>query len=66
MDEFKTLSRMRTIPKALNELKKTDPDTSITYALLKSLCEKDEIKCVKMGNRFILNLDSLIEYLSKL
>ena len=66
MEEKKSIYRMRTIPKALDELKKNDPNTCVTYALLKNLCDNGIIQCFKTGNRFILNFDSLIEYLSNM
>lgn len=65
MEEKTKLFRMRTIPKALIELKKNDPDTSITYSFLKKICEEEKIPCIKEGNRFILNFDTLLDYLSK-
>ena len=57
------LLRLRTIRGALRELKKEDPETCITYGMIRNLCEEEKIQCIKQGNRFIINYDFLIKYL---
>ena len=55
--------RFRTITGALSQLKKDDPNTCITYAIIRKLCDDGKIQFIKHGNRFIINYDNLINYL---
>ena len=51
---------MRTIPQAIDELKKEDPDTALTEYTLKRLVSSGEIPhvCAKGGRRLV-NMDNL-------
>lgn len=64
MEENVKQARMRTIPKAIKELKILDPNTSITYFFIKKLCDENKILYIMSGKRIILNFDSLIDYLN--
>lgn len=56
---------MRTIPQAIDELKKEDPGTALTEYTLKRLVSSGEIPhvCAKGGRRLV-NMDILKRYLN--
>ena len=60
----KNILRMRTIPKAYDEIKKLDNNTSFTLRALRRLCTNGDIPTVKVGNKTLINLDLLIDILS--
>ena len=55
------IPRMRTIPKAYAELKKLDPDTSISMRMFRKICGSDQVQKVNVGNRTLINFDLLLE-----
>jgi len=59
-----TLVRMRTQSQALVEVKKLDPNTALTAHALRQLVLQKKIKFVCVGNKKLINLDSLLEYLA--
>ena len=58
------LPRMRTIPKAYEEVKAADPETSFTIRALRRLVKCGNIQSVRVGNKILINLDLLFDYLS--
>ena len=56
--------RMRTIPKAYQELLKLDPDTSLSMRGLRDLVSSGQIPTITIKNRVLINLDLLIQWLS--
>ena len=58
------LPRMRTIPKAYEELKRIDPDTCISMRALRKLVSSGEVPTVKIANKVLINLDLLLDKLS--
>ena len=60
------MKRMRTINEAVNEMKRADPNSAITYYYIKSLCKTNKIKHFKIGSKNIVDLDNLIQYLDEL
>ena len=56
--------RMRTIPKAYDEIKKLDSNTSLTLRSLRSMCKNGDVPTVLIGNKILINLDLLIDILS--
>ena len=58
------LPRMRTIPKAYAEIKALDPDTSFSIRELRKLVNKGDLPTVKISNKKLINLDSLLDLLS--
>ena len=54
---------MRTIQEAAAELKRIDPDTAITPYFIRRMVLDGTIPHVKAGNKRLLNLDVLLEYL---
>ena len=58
------LPRMRSIYQAIDMIKKEDPDTQVTYHLVKKMCSDKKIRCFNSGNKIILNFDDLVELLT--
>ena len=58
------MARMRTILATIRYFKETDPETAVTENFLRSQIKLGNIKAVKAGNRYLLNLDLLEEYLA--
>lgn len=56
--------RMRTIQEAAAELKRIDPGTAVTPYFIRSMVLDGTIPHVKAGNKRLLNLDMLLEYLA--
>lgn len=59
------LPRMRTAKTAAQELRKLDPDTVFCERHIRHLMRSGKIPVVTSGRRQFINLDYLIEYLSK-
>jgi len=57
------MARMRTIEQAAAHFKKADPLTALTKTAIRRLVTTGEIPFIKAGNKYLLNLDSLEEYL---
>ena len=55
---------MRTIPKAYEEIKKIDPDTSFSMRALRRMVNNGEIPTIKVASKNLINLDLLLEILS--
>lgn len=56
--------RMRTLQEAAAELKKIDPDTAVTPYRIRKLVLDGTIPHVRAGNKRLLNLDTLLDYLT--
>ena len=54
---------MRTINQAVEEFKKEDPTTAITYSFNNTLVKENKIKSINIGNKRLIDLDSLLDYL---
>ena len=57
------LPRMRTIKEAVAEFRSADPATAITEAYLRRLVISGQVPHVKAGNKYLLNMDVLSQYL---
>lgn len=55
--------RMRGVKQAINELKSTDPNTALTERALRRLILTGEIPSVRIGAKYLVNLDTLEAYL---
>ena len=58
------IPRMRTLPKAMEEIKKADPGTQLTLATLRKMVERGLIGTVPLGNYRLVDLDKLLALLS--
>ena len=57
------VARMRTIPKAMEELKKADPETAVTKWALEKWIKSGELPHVKSGAYTLINMDNLYAFL---
>ena len=57
------MPRMRTISAAYQELKRTDPSSAVTLCGLRTLVLTGAIPSVRVGNKYLLNMDILEKYL---
>lgn len=57
--------RMRTIKEAAAELREMDEKTAITEYRLRQLVLSGAVPSFQAGNKYLLNMDLLIEYISK-
>lgn len=64
INTIKTLPRMRTVPEAAAEIKAADPNTAITEYHIRQLALSGILPRVKAGRKLLINLDTLIEYLT--
>ena len=64
-DNENRVPRMRTLPKAMEEIKKADPETQFTLATLRKLVDRGIIGCVPLGNYRLVDLDKLLALLSE-
>lgn len=58
------LPRMRTLPQAVNEIKKIDPYSAITLSALRRAVKQNRIPCVHVESKTLVDLDSIVDYLS--
>lgn len=59
-----SLAKMRSINEALSLIKAADPDSAVTYNLIKNLIEEDKIRYFKSGKKIILNYDDLLKVIN--
>lgn len=55
---------LRSIKKAFDEIKKLDNDTSITMHTIRTWCKEGKIKHLNAGNKVLIDMDSLLDYIS--
>ena len=58
------MRRMRTVPKAMEELRAKDPDTCVSVYMLRHWVKIGKIKSVKAGKNFLIDMDELEAFLS--
>lgn len=58
-----TLPKMRTIRDCAKEIKNTDSSTAITESSIRKLVNEKIVPCIKIGNRCLVDLDFLINYI---
>lgn len=56
-------AKMRTLPKAMEEIKQLDPDTALTLSTLRLLVKRGELPVVHIRNRQLIDIDVLTAYL---
>lgn len=57
------MARIRSIENAYNDIKNMDPGTCITKSMIRKLIIDGEIPSKRAGNKYLFDLDYLIEYL---
>ena len=55
---------MRTIENAFSEIKAIDPNTDLTNRALRRMVTTGEIPSVTVGNKYLINIDLLLDKLS--
>ena len=58
------LAKMRSINEALSLIKATDPESAVTYNLIKNLIAENKVTYFMSGKKIILNYDDLVKVLS--
>lgn len=58
------IPRMRTINEAAAEMREADPHTAVTPHFIRQLILAGKVPHVKAGNKYLVNLDGLQEYLA--
>lgn len=56
--------KMRFPAQALKELKEEDPNTPITLNYIRALAASGKIPVTKVGRRYLINYDGMLEYLA--
>lgn len=56
--------RIRTLPKAYEEIKKLDSNTSFSMSALRELCRSGKVPTFRIGNKTLLNFDVLLDTLA--
>ena len=56
--------RYRTVHECYLAIKALDEDTAITECFIRRLCRSGHIVCYESGKKCLVNLDSLLVYLS--
>lgn len=64
MEERRTAPRMRTVRQVMQELKSLDSGTALTEHALRRMVANNDIPCVLVGNKKLINLDLLLEKLA--
>ena len=59
------IPRLRRINDVVAEIKEQDPESNITYRVIKELIAAKEITSMKYGNAWLINLDELYAYFSE-
>ena len=57
------IPRMRTIPEAMRDIQKIDPNTAITVTALRRMVNNGEIPYVSVASKRLINLDILLALL---
>ena len=63
-ENITNVPRMRTIDNAYAEIKALDPQTNFTKRALRRMVKTNEIPSTQIGNKYLINLDKLLEFLS--
>lgn len=58
-----TKPRMRTINEAAAYFRGIDPETALTKTAVRRLVSKGAVPSIRVGTKFLVNLDALEEYL---
>ena len=55
---------LRSIKKAFDMVKQEDPDTAITVHTIRMWCKEGKIKCLTAGNKILVDVQSLMDYIA--
>jgi len=57
------MPRIRTIRTALDEIKRTDPETALTETAVRRLVLSKKLPSTRAGNKYLIDLDALEQHL---
>ena len=55
---------LRSIKKAYEIIKAQDNETSITIHTIRGWCKEGKVKCLNAGTKILVDMDSLLDYIS--
>lgn len=61
--DMTNIPRMRTIPEAMRDIQKVDPNTALTVTALRRMVNNGEIPYVSVASKRLINLDILLAIL---
>lgn len=56
--------RMRTVSESVAAIQAMDEQSAVTANCIRSLCKEGKVHCVFTGKKILVDLDSLLDYLS--
>lgn len=56
---------LRSIKKAVDYIQAEDPNTAIRVNTLRTWCKEGKIKFLTVGNKILIDMDSLLEYIGQ-
>ncbi len=63
-DETGGVRMLRSIKKVFDMVKQEDPDTAITVHTIRMWCKEGKIKCLTAGNKILVDVQSLMDYIA--
>lgn len=57
------MSRIRTLSETYKYIKEMDAETAVTLSALRRMVVSGQIPCVKVGKKYLIDLDVLFEFL---
>ena len=55
---------LRSIKKAWDMIKADDPETAITVHTIRTWCKEGKVKSLSAGNKVLVDMNSLFDYIS--
>ena len=55
---------LRSVRKALELIQKDDKDTAVTLPAIRTWCKENKVRNVKVGNKILVDVESLLNYVN--
>ncbi|MBE5751813.1 MAG: hypothetical protein E7357_05320 [Clostridiales bacterium] len=55
---------LRSVRKALELIQKDDKDTAVTLHAIRTWCKENKVRNVKVGNKILVDVESLLNYIN--
>lgn len=55
---------LRSVRKALELIQKDDKDTDVTLHAIRTWCKENKVRNVKVGNKILVDVESLLNYVN--
>lgn len=55
---------LRSIKKAFDIIKADDPESAVTVHTIRTWCKEGKIKCLTTGNKVLVDIQSLLDYIA--